>query len=131
VKHKKKGRKIYTYQARNRRVFSDYHPVRSAIGTAVTLVLIGVIGFVGYNVVGPIVTRLHQEELSPTATAEPYFTETPPPETAAELAETVTTSVSLTTVTTALTTETVETTTTDPFPARFAEDVDVARRAGD
>ncbi len=127
MKHKKKGRKIYTYQARNRRVFSDYHPVRSAIGTAVTLVLIGVIGFVGYNVVGPIVTRLHQEELNPTATAEPYFTETPPLETASETAETVaTTSASATTATTFLTTETAETTTTDPFPVRFAEDVDVA-----
>ena len=75
MKRKMKGRKIYTYRARNRRVFSDYHPLRSAIGTVLTLILVVVIGFVGYNVVGPIVTRLQMEKLNPTATADPYFTE--------------------------------------------------------
>ena len=126
MKHKKKGRKLFTYQARNRRVFSDYHPVRSAIGTAVTLVLVAVIGFVGYNVVGPIVTRLHEEEVNPTATADPYFTEKPVNQETQPVAETIE-SVTSTTITTMLTTEQTTTATTEePFPARFAEDVDVA-----
>ncbi|MBR4199736.1 MAG: hypothetical protein IKQ91_00485, partial [Oscillospiraceae bacterium] len=62
MKHRKKGRKIYTYHAKNRRIFSSYHPVRSAVTTVLTLIVIGVLGFVGYNIVGPVVTRLQQEE---------------------------------------------------------------------
>lgn len=126
MKHKMKGRKIYTYRAKNRRVFSNYHPLRSAIGTVATLILVVVIGFVGYNVVGPIVTRVRQEELNPTATAEPYFTEEPSAEATTAL-QTETTTAPLTTAYTETTTETsAVTTTTDAFPDRFPEDVDAA-----
>ena len=122
MKHKKRGRKIYTYQARNRRVFSDYHPIRSAVGSVVFLIVAVVIGFVGYNVIGPIVTRIHQEEISPTATAEPYFTEAP-----LQTAPSSETTTVLSAVTTAeQTAETTVTVTTEPLPSRFAADLDVA-----
>lgn len=130
MKRKMKGRKLFTYRARNRRVFSDYHPLRSAIGTVVTLILVAVIGFVGYNVVGPIVTRVRQEELNPTATADPYYTENSAVVTAAS-PETSATTVSLTTTQTERSEETTVTTTTDGFPARFPEDMDVAYLAAE
>lgn len=128
MKHKKRGRKIYTYQARNRRVFSDYHPLRSAIGTALTLVIVAALGFVGYNVIGPIVTRLHEEEISPTATAEPYFTEEPQTSTEPEQA-----AAAQTTVTQAVTTmteiQTTVTTTTEAYVGKYGADLDVAYMA--
>lgn len=125
MKHKVKGRKIYTYRARNRRVFSDYHPLRSAIGTVATLIMVVVLGFVGYNVVGPIVTRMQQEQLNPTKTEDPYF------EVASEgdvitSSQTQATTTQQTTVTTDTTTETTVTTTTEQFPSRFPSDIDVA-----
>ena len=122
MKHKKRGRKIYTYQARNRRVFSDYHPLRSAVGTVLMLAVIGVLGFVGYNVIGPIVTRVHQEELTPTATAEPYFTEEPQQGTAPAVPDpTVTTAQTESEA--AVTTLTTE---TEPAHTRYAAGLDVA-----
>lgn len=125
MKRKMKGRKIYTYRARNRRVFSDYHPLRSAIGTVLTLILVVVIGFVGYNVVGPIVTRLQQEKLNPTATADPYFTENSAGEIITAV-QTQATTTPQTTTSTDTTTETSATTTTEAFPSRFPSDIDVA-----
>ncbi len=124
MKHKKRGRKIYTYQARNRRVFSDYHPLRSAIGTVLTLVIVAVLGFVGYNVIGPIVTRLHEEEISPTATAEPYFTEEPQQGTVPEAAITPETTATQAVTTTAE--ETTVTTTTEAYVGKYGADLDVA-----
>ena len=123
MKHKKRGRKIYTYQARNRRVFSDYHPVRSAVGTVLTLAVIGALGFVGYNIVGPVVTRLHKEEISPTATAEPYFTEEPQQGTVPAEPDPVRTTAAPVTETEPVTTMTTE----EEAPhTRYAADLDVA-----
>lgn len=128
MKHKKRGRKIYTYQARNRRVFSDYHPLRSAIGTVLTLLIVAVLGFVGYNVIGPIVTRLHKEEISPTLTAEPYFTEEPQQgtEPAPDAAQQTTVTEAVATTTAA---ETTVTTTTEAYHGKYGDDMDVAYMA--
>lgn len=120
MKHRKKGRKIYTYQAKNRRVFSSYHPMRTAIGSVLTLIVLAGLGFVGYNIVGPIVTRLQIEEQSPTTTPEPYFTEAPPVTTTENAAEADTTTV--TSATEATTTAAETTTTTAPAAA----DIEVA-----
>lgn len=108
MKHRKKGRKIYTYQAKNRRIFSSYHPMRTAIGSVLTVIVLAGLGFVGYNIVGPIVTRLQIEEQSPTTTPEPYFTEAPPVTTTEHAAEAETTTVTSATETTTA----AETTTT-------------------
>ena len=126
MSHKKKGRRIYTRRARNHRIFSMYHPFRSAFGTVVMLVLIAALGFVGYHVVGPIVTRMRAEEEHPTTTPEPFFAGTTAIAAEATLpAETTTTSVTTTTVTTTAAT-TAATTTTAEQPSRFGEDVTVA-----
>lgn len=128
MKHKKKGRKIYTYHARNRRIFSPYHPMRSAIGTAVTLVLVAVLGFVGYNIVGPIVTRVNMEAESPTATPEPYFEETVSAQTTVSAPEIPadTTAAASSAETTVTTVTTVVTTTETTVSARFASDMTIA-----
>ena len=129
MKHKRKGRRIYTYHARNRRVFSPYHPVRSAIGTGVTLVLIAVLGFVGYHVVGPIVTRLNAEAESPTTTPDPFFAEVSEtdPQPGTETQPTATEPEQTSAATTTTTTVTTEITTTPaPVQTRFAEGVTVA-----
>lgn len=103
MKHRKKGRKIYTYQAKNRRIFSPYHPVRNAVGTGITLILTTLLGVVGYNIIGPVTDRLRAEEITPTTTPEPYFTEVAP-ETTAPPEQTQTQTASVTTVTTQKTT---------------------------
>lgn len=72
---RRKGRKIYTYRVKNRRVFSKYHPMRSALSTVLTLVVLAFLGVVGYNVVGPLVTRLSAEKERPTMTPDPYIYE--------------------------------------------------------
>lgn len=115
MKHRKKGRKIYTYHAKNRRVFSSYHPMRTAIGSVLTVIVLAVLGLVGYNIVGPIVTRLQIEEQSPTTTPDPYFTEAPPT-TTVQAAEAETTAAS-TSATEALTTAAETTTTAAPAAA--------------
>lgn len=120
MKHRKKGRKLFTYQAKNRRIFSEYHPVRNAVGTVLLLVIMAGLGIVGYNIVGPVVTRLHAEESNPTTTPEPYFTEVQPQQT--ELAaEAVTTTAEVTT--TAVQTTTVMTTRRS---TKYPEDMVVA-----
>lgn len=126
MKNRKKGRRIYTYRARNRRVFSRNHPMRSALGTTVLLVLLAVCGVVGYNVIGPIVTRVNQEAEHPTTTPDPYYTadnsESGDPE-----APQTTEKPAVTTrrITTAAAETTTVTTTTEPLPTRFPEDAEV------
>ena len=120
MKHRKKGRKLFTYQAKNRRIFSEYHPVRNAVGTLLLLVIMAGLGIVGYNIVGPVVTRIRAEESNPTVTPEPYFTETQPVQTEL-IAEAVTTTAEVTT--TAVQTTTAVTTRRS---AKFPEDTVVA-----
>lgn len=124
MKHRKKGRKIYTYQAKNRRVFSSYHPMRSAIGTVLTLIVVVVLGIVGYNIVGPVVTRLQLEAQSPTTTPEPYFTDTPPAVTGEPVAEASGTAAADTATTEAVTT--AAETTTEPVTTPFPTGIEVA-----
>ena len=127
MKHRKKGRRIYTYRAKNRRVFSRNHPMRSAFGTAVLLALLAVCVVVGYNVIGPIVTRVNEEAVHPTTTPEPFFDDNgeitldnaqtaPVPEKQTTLRTTVTLKAVTTTVTT----------TTEPVQTRFPEGAEVA-----
>lgn len=97
MRHKKKGRKIYTYRVKNRRVFSPYHPMLSALGFALTLLVAVVLGFVGYNVIGPILTRTNAEAQNPTQTPDPYFAQDTA--TTALSAESQTTSAQTTTAT--------------------------------
>ena len=47
--------------------------MRSAFGTAVLLALLAFCVIVGYNVIGPIVTRVNLEAEHPTTTPDPYF----------------------------------------------------------
>lgn len=129
MKHRKKGRKIYTYQAKNRRIFSPYHPVRNAVGTVLTLVLMAVLGIVGYNIIGPVTDRLRAEEIAPTTTPEPYFTEAAP-ETTAPPEQTEIQTEAVTTVTTQKTeqptTEETTVTTEFPFNNRYPADATIA-----
>lgn len=135
--NRKKGRRIYTFRARNHRVFSRYHPLRSALGMGITLVLAAVLAFVGYHVLGPIFTRMRAEKENPTKTPEPFFAEETDSGAVAEQTQPVTdvtTTVLLTTMTTTTVTEvtTTETVATLPSSAakepvnRFGEDVTVA-----
>lgn len=101
-RHRKKGRKLFTGRDRNRRIFSRYHPMRSALGGVLTVVLLALLGLVGYNIIGPLVTRLSSEAKAPTKTDQPFFEQesepikTAPTETtaAASQTQTVTTTVS-------------------------------------
>ena len=124
MSRKKKGRRIYTRRARNHRIFSMYHPFRSALGTAVMLVLIAAMGFVGYHIAGPVIERMRSEKENPTTTSEPFFAES------SDLsAEVTTTSATVTTTTVTVTTTTTtatETTTSLQPVSRFGEDVTVA-----
>ncbi|MBR6107787.1 MAG: hypothetical protein IKQ39_07230 [Oscillospiraceae bacterium] len=128
MSHKKKGRRIYTRRARNHRIFSVYHPFRSALGTVVMLVLIAALGFVGYHIVGPVVSRMRAEEQNPTTTPEPFFAETTVlAAEASATTETTTATVTTTTSVTVTTTVTEQTTaTTAEQPSRFGEGVTVA-----
>lgn len=115
---RKKGRKIYTYRARNKRVFSKNHPMRSALGIVLTVLIAAVLGVVGYSIAGPVVTRLTAEAEHPTQTDDPYFTSEADssPDSAAvteETAETTTTAASTTTAPAETTSETETTTTTE------------------
>ena len=69
---KRKGRKLYTYRTKNKRIFSRKHPMRSALGITLTLVLAASLGVVGYSVVGPLVSRMTAEAEHPTQTDDPY-----------------------------------------------------------
>lgn len=70
--HRRRGRKIYTYRVKNRRVFSKNHPMRSAFGMILTLVMIVFAGIVGYSVVAPIAERLTAEAEQPTSVPDPF-----------------------------------------------------------
>lgn len=109
LKHKRKGRKLFTTKDRNHRIFHRYHPMRSALGIALTAALAAVLGIVGYNVIGPLVTRLSAEAESPTKTDDPFFEqETEPVKTEASVTGTAgsdTTASRTTTATAAATTE--------------------------
>ena len=105
--HKKKGRKIFTYRVKNRRVFSPDHPMRRTIGTVLLLAVMAFLGVVGYNVIGPLMDRLHAEEESPTLTDDPYFTTEP----------SVTETTVLTTAAAAVTTTVTVLSTADDAPA--------------
>ena len=62
--------------------------MRSAFGTAVLLILLGVCGITGYNIVGPVMERMQLEAETPTTTPDPYFeTEHPVQTTEASPAE--------------------------------------------
>ncbi|MBQ8920860.1 MAG: hypothetical protein IJ060_01700 [Oscillospiraceae bacterium] len=127
MSHRKKGRRIFTRKAKNHRIFSVYHPLRTAAGTVLTLVLAAVLGFVGYHVIGPIVTRIRAEEQNPTKTPEPFFSEVAEVSGSDPLpAETTTTTSFTVTTTTSATVSTTETTTTAVQISRFGEDVTVA-----
>lgn len=97
---RKKGRKIYTYRVKNRRVFSWYSPLRSAVGGVLSVAVLAVLGVVGYSVIGPIVTRMEQEQQQPTTVPEPF------------VAASTTAASTAATTTTASTTATESTTTT-------------------
>ncbi len=118
---RKKGRKIYTYRARNKRVFSKNHPMRSALGIVLTVLIAAVLGVVGYSIAGPVVARLTAEAEHPTQTDDPYeFSEADSSgpdsaavtETASETASTAATTAA-TTVPAETTSETETTTTTE------------------
>jgi len=127
LKHRKKGRRIFTRKARNHRIFSVYHPLRTAAGTALTLVLAAVLGFVGYHVIGPIVTRIRAEEKNPTKTPEPFFSDVAEVTGTEPLPDQTTTTVSYTVTVTETTVQTfTETTTTAVQISRFGENVTVA-----
>lgn len=70
---KKKGRRIFTYRVKHRRVFSRYHPLRSALGMTLMIAAMILLGIVGYSVIGPLVTRMQQEAQTPTQTPDPYI----------------------------------------------------------
>ena len=99
--------------------------MRSAFGTAVLLALMTVCVIVGYNIIGPIVTRVNQEKIEPTTTPEPYFSDS----SEVTLEHTPAVSEQQTTVLTTVTTAeitTVATTTTEPVMTRYPEGVDAA-----
>ncbi|MBP0967260.1 MAG: hypothetical protein J5722_06485, partial [Oscillospiraceae bacterium] len=130
MKHRKKGRRIYTYRTKNRRVFNRNHPMRSAFGTAVLLALLAFCVIVGYNVIGPIVTRVNLEAENPTTTPEPYFSESSDstqetPENSSQPEQTAAQTTAKKAVTTAAVT-TVVTTTTEPVMTRFPDGAEVA-----
>lgn len=110
-----------------------YHPLRTAAGTVAMLLVLAVIGFVGYHVVGPVITRMRAEEKNPTQTPDPFFSQTQEIS-AAENGTETTTTVSLTTTTTTATSATTVSLTepeTTALPAsRFGEGVTVAYLAG-
>ncbi len=96
MRTRKKGRKIYTYRVKNRRIFSKYHPMRSAFSMVLMSLFLVFFGIVGFNVAGPLVTRLQAEAKKPTTTPDPYvFTTTTPPVSAVTTA-TVTTQIRMT-----------------------------------
>lgn len=103
MRTRRRGRKIYTYRVKNRRVFSRYHPMRSAIGTAAMVVLLLFLGLVGYNIIGPLTARLRQEASTPTTTPDPYD-----PSDYTVPATTTTVTTTITTSTTPMVTETTE-----------------------
>ena len=126
MKKKKKGRKLFTYRAKNRRIFSPYHPMRTAAGVVLTLAAAAVLGVVGYNIVGPVVIRMEAEAESPTTTPDPYVFETVPAETTALPVQTA---ASEQTAATSAVQTTVQTTTTQPVSKRFPEGLTVAAPA--
>ena len=122
-KHKRKGRKLFTSRDRNHRIFHRYHPMRSALGVVITLVMIGFLGVVGYNVIGPLVTRLHAEAESPTKTDDPFF------EQATEPVITTGTVLSSTSASSAITTQTTAVSSvqeTTVHTARYGADTTLA-----
>ena len=127
MRHRKKGRRIFTRKARNHRIFSVYHPLQTAAGTALTLVMAAVLGFVGYHVIGPIVTRIRAEEKNPTKTPEPFFSDAAEVSATDPLPDQTTATVSYTLTATETTVQTfTETTTTAVQISRFGENVTVA-----
>ena len=78
MSNRRKGRKIYTYRVKNRRMFSKYHPMRSALGVTVLVFLVALFGVVGYSILGPLMTRLPKEKENPTRTPDPYVFTTAP-----------------------------------------------------
>ena len=72
MSNRRKGRKIYTYRAKNRRMFSQYHPIRSALAVTFFLILLAFLVLVGYGVSASVVKRLRAERESPTTTSEPF-----------------------------------------------------------
>lgn len=115
--HKRKGRKIYTYRVRNRKMFSKGHPMRSALGILVTIVLAVFAGIVGYSIGAPVMERLSAEADSPTTVpAETTVTTTTTAQTDTTAATTVTTAAETT----------VTTTTERTVPQRFDEPVQLA-----
>lgn len=73
MQNRRKGRKIYTYRVKNRKMFSKNHPMRSALNLTLTAVILVGLGLVGYNIIGPLTKRLRQEKENPTTISEPYI----------------------------------------------------------
>lgn len=122
MNQKKRGRRIFTYRARNRRIFNRNHPMRSALGTFLLLIAASALGFLGYNVIGPIVIRANQELENPTTTPDSYFTET----TSTSAGIQTTTVTDITTYPASTTLLTTETTAETTYANRFGESVTVA-----
>ena len=120
--HKKKGRKIYTYRVKNRRVFSKDHPLRRTVGTVLLLAVMAFLGFVGYHVIGPVLDRISEEKTQPTLTDDPYFTA--PSETTVTTAQT--TRVTTTTTVTTTTASAASAAETTALGFRLASDATVA-----
>lgn len=76
VLFRKKGRKIYTYRVKTRRVFSRYSPLRSALGVTLSAAVLIVLGIVGYSIIGPLVIRVEQEKKNPTTVPDPFTAQT-------------------------------------------------------
>lgn len=103
---RKKGRKIYTYRVKTRRVFSRYSPFRSALGVTLSVIVLVLLGVIGYSIIGPLVIRVEQEKENPTTTPDPF--------TANSSVTTTTTTTASTTTTVSQTSETTTTATTPP-----------------
>ena len=136
ARHRKKGRKIYTYRAKNRRMFHHSHPVRTAAGILVTMLIAAVLGIVGYSVIGPLTARLSAEKEHPTQTDEPYFTDSADSQVSGtdltaettSLAVQSSTTSSMTTEETETTAEITETTTLPMKPVqKYPADMTVSR----
>lgn len=121
-KHKKKGRKLFTSRDRNHRIFHRYHPLRSAIGIILTLAIVSFLGIIGYNIVGPLVSRLHAEAETPTKTDDPFFEQSSEP---VKTTEPVLLSTAAP-VTTDVTTMTSSVTATTVHTSRFGADSTLA-----
>ena len=113
AKNRKKGRKIYTYRAKNRRMFHHSHPFRTAAGVFLTIAAAVILGIVGYSIVGPFMNRLSAEREHPTQTDSPFFNSSGEPNTTDSAEKNETTTSVASSATTAATAESTSETQTE------------------